>query len=112
MTTTPLLQRPFTPPFYASTKPGDSLLKFASRTATDEVDFNKQQKQSATMITTIFHYCIFRITGANSPEKVDFETYASIDDELIIADRPTEDDIVASIINPEENNDDTEVTSE
>jgi hypothetical protein len=51
------------------------------------------------MITTIFHYCIFRITGANSPEKVDFETYASIDDELIIADRPTEDDIVASIIN-------------
>ena len=88
------------------------LLKFAFRTATDEVDFNKQQKQSATMITTIFHYCIFRITGANSPEKVDFETYASIDDELIIADRPTEDDIVASIINPEENKDDTEVTSE
>ena len=51
----------------------------------------------------------------NTPENVDFETYASIDDELIVADRPTEDDIVASIINPEENNkddDDTEVSSE
>ena len=37
-------------------------------------------------------------TTTNTPEKVDFETYASIDDELIVADRPTEDDIVASII--------------
>jgi hypothetical protein len=46
------------------------LLKFAFRTATDEVDFNKQQKQSATMMTTttIFRYCIFRITGANSQQ--------------------------------------------
>ena len=34
----------------------------------------------------------------NTPENVNFETYASIDDELIVADRPTEDDIVASII--------------
>ena len=52
-------------------------------------------------------------TMTNTPENVDFETYASIDDELIVAGRPTEDDIVASIINPEENNDDddTEVTS-
>ena len=53
-------------------------------------------------------------TTTNTSENVDFETYASIDDELILADRPT-DDIVASIINPEENNDDdddTEVTSE
>jgi hypothetical protein len=48
----------------------------------------------------------------NTPENVNFETYASIDDELIVADRPTEDDIVASIIKLEENNDDdTKVTS-
>ena len=50
----------------------------------------------------------------NTSENVDFETYASINDELIVAEWLTEDDIIASIINPEENNDDddTEVTSE
>ena len=55
------------------------------------------------------------VTTTNTPENVDVETYASINDELIVAVRPTEDDIVASIINPEENNDDdddTEVTNE
>ena len=67
MTTTSLLQRPFTPPFYASTKPGDSLLKFASRTATDEVNFNKQQ---ATMMTV--EYSNFIILFILTDELINF----------------------------------------